>query len=112
MKVKILDKNNIREGIPVELKISEVQSRPKVEVVGLGKVDVIKRNGDFIATFWSMEEGLYRINVTSKNSSWSEEILINKQDYLDFKSEFSFFSLSLFLGLLGVFVWMRKKKGA
>ena len=116
MNVEILDRENIRESVPVEIEISHAQGVPLVYIEGLGRVKLRafknrdKNEEKYMAQFWVMEKGLYQVTVRDKKEVWSDQILIKKQEYLSFAQEFNFFMILLLISSLGVVFWMKKIK--
>ena len=107
MRVEILDKDNIREGVPVEITIKDAEGTPRVFVSDLGAVEARPFQGAFRAQFWAMQEGDYRITVRDQKRTWSEHLRVEKQTYMSFGQEFGLF-LALFIFFsLGVVAWMK-----
>ena len=109
MRVKILNKDGIRENVPIYLEIFGSKKKPKVYVKNLGQVESKKVRDGHLAEFWASEKGKYQIIVDDGHSTWNGHVVVEEQRYLNFRSEFTFFSGFLLMALLGVFLWMRKK---
>ena len=107
MQVEILDKDNIREGVPVEITIKDARGTPHVFVSELGAVDVRPFQNVFRAQFWAMQEGDYRVTVRDQKHTWSESLSVGKQTYLSFGQEFGLFFILFLFFSLGVVVWMK-----
>ena len=107
MRVEILDKDNIREGVPVEITIKDAQGTPRVFVSDLGAVEARPFQGAFRAQFWAMQEGDYSITVRDQKHTWSESLRVEKQTYMSFGQEFGLFLLLLVFFSLGVAKWMK-----
>lgn len=110
MRIKILNKDDIRETVPIHVEIYDAKSKPKVTVEGLGTVDIKKIENGYLAEFWTAQKGEYKIAVTDSDSRWSGDVIVKEQSYLSFQSEFLFFLISLMICLLGIFVWMKKRE--
>ncbi len=110
MKVKIRDKENIRESVPIEIEISDSTGEPRVYVENLGSVGVKLLKGKYMAQFWVMEKGLYRVVIRDKKDIWNENVFVKEQSYLSFIQEFTFFLAVFSLFSLGVVLWMKRLK--
>lgn len=110
MQVKILGEKEVRESIPIEIEISHSQGIPQIHVEGLGQVKGRPYGEKYMARFWAMKEGTYKVIVRDKTNVWKESIVVREQKYLSFGQEFTFFFILLFLFSLGVVWWMVKLK--
>jgi hypothetical protein len=110
MNVEILNRDDIRESVPIELIINGVAEKPKIIVSNLGAVTPVEYLEGYKATFWSMAEGSYKIDIVAGSSSWSEIIEVQEQSYINFKQEFGLFSLLFVLVSLGVVKWIKHLK--
>ncbi|MCY4643496.1 MAG: hypothetical protein OXB88_02665 [Bacteriovoracales bacterium] len=110
MNVHILNPDDIRESVPIELTIENPKGKPVVYVEGLGSVNVTGQDGKYKARFWTMEKGNYKITVTDLDQKWEKNLLVKKQEYLAFRHEFGFFLLCLMMASLGVILWTKKLK--
>jgi len=109
MQVEISPKNDIRTTVPVTLNIKALV-KPKVNVLGLGTVDVVKIKDIYSAVFWAQKPGLYEVVVTGKSETFKKTLKISEQHYMSFKYEFGFFMLLFILFSTGLVLWMRKIK--
>lgn len=112
MNVKILDKENIRESVPIEIEIENTNGIPHIYVENLGEVKAHLFDKKYMAKFWAMKKGDYQIIIKDKDNTWSGNILVNEQKYLTFGQEFGLFVSIFFIVSLGVFIWMKKLKRA
>jgi len=110
MKVDLSPQGEIRAGMPITLKISEVSNPPLVEVKELGQVALRKMGNLFVGEFWSQKEGKYQISVRGDKVTWSSTINIEKQEYITFNQEMTIFGTLLLFGALGLILWMKKIK--
>ena len=110
MNVKILDREDIRESVPIEIEIQNTQGRPTVYVQNLGSVDVQQLHNKYLAQFWVMEKGNYQITIKDQRDIWNEALVVKEQSYLTFRQEFSFFLILLVLFTAGIILWMKKLK--
>lgn len=108
MKVKIFPKDDIREGVPIELEIESSHGAPKVYVENLGEVDVVPSENGYRASFWTMEKGDYALVVKDQRETQSQILRVHEQSYLTFNQEFGLFLPLLLFFLLGVIIWIKK----
>lgn len=108
MKVKILNSDQIREGVPIEVIIQNSAGDPQIQVEQLGTVPVIPTKNGHMGKFWTPREGNYKVTVRDRSSVWETVLAVNKQDYIQFRHEFSFFLIGLVFAALGVYIWMKK----
>ncbi len=107
MQVSILDRDNIREGVPVEITIKDAQGTPRIFVSELGALEVRPFQGAFRAQFWAMQEGDYQVTVRDQKHTWSEPLRVGKQTYMSFGQEFGLFLVLFILFSAGVAAWMK-----
>ena len=110
MLVEILNKEEIRESIPIEISIKNSVGTPKVYVEGLGKMIPQKVKEGYLVSFWSLKEGQYTIQIKDQKHFWSEQIAIKKQGYLEFKYEFGLFLALLCLTFFTMAILAKRKK--
>ena len=108
--VKISNATKLREGVPVTIFINGSAMKPRISISDLGNIEVKKTASGYEAVFWTMQAGTYNIFIDDGSTQWQKNIIVSKQDYLDFGREFSFFALLLAMTLLGVALWIKKKK--
>ncbi len=110
MKVAVVTDGELRTTIPVILKIEEIQDRPKVYVKELGTVPVKKMGSYFHAEFFVQDPGHYEVVVQSLSGKWNQNLYIKEQQWISFRDQFGFSLILFIIGVLGVFLWVKKIK--
>ncbi len=108
MLVEIHPKKNYRTTNPINLKIYS-KKRPEVSIIPLGKIEAIKNNDYFMASFFTQREGTYKISIKG-DSFFEKDLFIKKQHYLSFSKEFGFFSVLFSITMIGLVLWFKKQK--
>lgn len=110
MKVKILNKDDIRENVPIEIDIEGAKGKPQIFVKKLGKVDALAQKNGYKATFWTTKKGTYKITIKDQVHTITKNIIVEEQSYITFKQEFGFFLLIFSFVSIGLIIWMKRLK--
>ncbi len=109
MRVNIPDKEGIREGVPVEIKIEGATGTPHIQIDKLGTLEARRQSdGHYYTQFWAMQKGQYQITVKDEKHTWTELLKVERQSYLSFGQEFGAFLVLFVCFSLGVVIWMKK----
>jgi hypothetical protein len=107
MIVELNPQNNFRTTVPIYLKVKNFNLPVIVEVKPIGEIAFSIKDKILSTHFWVDKSGNYELKIQDKNSIWSKEIHIEKQQFINFTNQFGFFSILFLILITGLILWMK-----